>query len=127
MDTVPEAGKLSDHGSPIRWGSPVSRCRKDTWHVFQDDVLGFHLTDNSERLRPEISSVISPLLEPCDGVRLAWEPCRNEVNHSVKLLTVEGRYISPDRRIVEEPVFDAGLEDFLWVSFPFDIHHRPYP
>jgi hypothetical protein len=126
MDTVPQAGKLSDHGSPIRWLSPVSRCRKETWHVFQDDISGSHLTDNSERFRPEVPLIISPSFGSCDAMGLTGESRRNEVNQSPKLLAVEGRYISPDRRIVQESVFDPCLEDFLRVSFPLDIHHRPY-
>ena len=126
VDTVPDLGKLSNHGSPIRGGSPIRRCRKETWYVFQDDVSGSHFTDNSERFGPEVAFIISPSLESCDGMRLAGESCRNDVNQSSILGAVEGTYIGKDGCVVDIAVFDPGFDDFLRILFPLDIAYRPH-
>jgi hypothetical protein len=122
---IPDFGKLPDHNCPIAWGSFGLGGSKDSWYVLQEDVLGSNLTDNSERVRPFVSGIISSTLFARNTEGGTRETCRNNVNHSSKLLTSEGRYVSEYWGIVEDAVVDPCFDDFLGVFFPFDISHRP--
>jgi hypothetical protein len=114
---VPQFGKLSDHGSPVRWPSSIAHI--DAWYVLQQDESGLHFANDPECIGPEVSVVVEVSFT-CHAVWLARKSCGDEVS-SAPRSSVKSLDVVPYGGIAEVSVADVGSYDGLTVGVMFDV------
>jgi hypothetical protein len=110
----PQRGKVSENVAkgvvPNRLACSIthaSSCREQTRDVLDDHVAGFHFSDDTAELRPEVSVVILSSSPSCGAEGLAREPAADEIR-SERIASV---------KLVPGCAFDPGrfrLPDDLW-------------
>jgi hypothetical protein len=91
------------------------------WDILQKDPLWFDLVNNAKGVRPEVSFVTRSKLLPGLAPRLARKPRRDEIHESSPGSPVECLGVIPDRRVVEQAISDAGLDDLNAIGIALDV------
>lgn len=103
----------------IRFPSAASKVGR----VFQKNPLRPHLLNDTKGIGPEVSFVAASESFSGTRKRLARKPGGDQPDVSPQRLPVEGLDISPDARVIEQPVPDPRLEDVDAVVVLFDVAH----
>lgn len=116
----PEGGKTTED-----FGKSESNNARD---VLQDDVSGFHVTNDSENVRPYPPFVGCTKLLPCCAERLTWKTGSEEIHSATPRATVEGGHVRPDRSLTQPLLSHSFHEDGSSVSVPLNMADasRPY-
>ena len=112
----PEDGKV---GADVRKPSGSH----NVGDVLQEDVGGFHVSDDPLCHRPEVSVIVNATPLPGLRERLAGEAGSDEIHLCTPRATVEGGEVVPDRSLIQGLVCHPRHEYGRRVAVPFNVSH----
>jgi hypothetical protein len=91
--------------------------------VLHEHKSGSQVSDDPFGHRPQVPSIVKPLLLSGTGERLAWEAGSEEIHASSPRCRVEGGQVRPDRSRIQGLVFHPRHEDGRCVGVPLNVTH----